>query len=569
MPGVEEASKAPGEGRERQTTQEVAKTVPLPDTPIRKEVLNDQQMQESAEESVQQRPGDAQYHQSQTLRPTISAVEQAADGNGTASQEAIEPSLSHQVQVDLESRNSAQSRSPPLHDLVYFSPTPATVVAAETVKPTASESSDVIDDQMDESSPAAMALDRRAPIAIDPELPPRSTSDREASPTSPKMPGSPTVTNNIRQSASRGDATRDDTIAQPEHDRGHGYLRRMSGSGTSPSKWHVPELRKAPQSPSKVARSEWVGHTLTRIPLADAWRIDCSTTELATLAAQVSAEYSEARHEKDELDEQVDHTIPTRRRSKRASELVNITEQTSSPPATKGQGDEPPTPKLAPEWTLLDDQDGLTPTAAVSSGSGTGPEIVKSAPPSASRIAASIPLPDPSDSILFSPTKADYPDESTLLMQREPDNGEELDDSGEAPTPRKPVVSDSLDLASSDTDDAGSADEGARMGTSDSGTEDEDDVALLISRELSDDSLEELASRFETSRMLGNDLDADADEMEEATPMKARAEPVMVTDSDEDAGEETQILQMTSSRKKRVSNGGTDNILAGLNSSEL
>lgn len=95
--------------------------------------------------------------------------------------------------------------------------------------------------------------------------------------------------------------------------------------------------------------------------------------------------------------------------------------------------------------------------------------------------------------------------DAALLLEQEPSNAGGADD-------------ETVLMPASADEDAAQGDEG------DEGDE-EDDVALLISRELSDDSLEELASRFEESRIQLAGLHSDdEDDLNgvESTPMRPR-----------------------------------------------
>lgn len=156
-------------------------------------------------------------------------------------------------------------------------------------------------------------------------------------------------------------------------------------------------------------------------------------------------------------------------------------------------------------------------------------------------------LPDPSSSILFSPSKTSGTD--GLLFEDEPSHlvGEDTVIEQEAPHSRAIAselvqilggVPDRVPSRAPDTVEHTSRDlhlcaADERIASPDpqsqsehqAAEEEEDDFALLISRELSDDSLEELASRFESSRVFASSEGmegADWDEDIENTPVRPR-----------------------------------------------
>lgn len=201
-----------------------------------------------------------------------------------------------------------------------------------------------------------------------------------------------------------------------------------------------------------------------------------------------------------------------------------------------------------------------------------------------------MPLVDPSSSILFSSTKASGID--GLLDEDEPSQfaGDEtvIEHSSTASSLALVAQADALAQAvpiAGELDSALRAEavENAaveRLALSQETTkedEEEDDIALLISRELSDDSLEELASRFETSRLFPTMRtdDADAgdwdDEEIENTPVRPRlltrsigtgSEAGSSESDDEDA---TERLTMTAGK----ASSRNINILAGLSKTPM
>jgi hypothetical protein len=137
-----------------------------------------------------------------------------------------------------------------------------------------------------------------------------------------------------------------------------------------------------------------------------------------------------------------------------------------------------------------------------------------------------------SSSILFSPSKHPGELDGALLLEQEPSHAGGADD-------ETFIMAGGADVDVAQRD--GAQEEG----------EEEDDVALLISRELSDDSLEELASRFEESRiqlagMPSNDEEEKdgLDEEVDSTPMRPRLLTSLRgdgPDSDGDEGDTTTV----------------------------
>ena len=130
--------------------------------------------------------------------------------------------------------------------------------------------------------------------------------------------------------------------------------------------------------------------------------------------------------------------------------------------------------------------------------------------------------PSASSSILFSPSKHLGELDGALLLEQEPSHAEGADD-------------ETVILATGNNDDVAQ-----REGSQE---EEEDDVALLISRELSDDSLEELASRFEESRIQlasshSDDEDHDGLDGVDSTPMRPRLLTSLRGDGPESDGDE-------------------------------
>lgn len=183
------------------------------------------------------------------------------------------------------------------------------------------------------------------------------------------------------------------------------------------------------------------------------------------------------------------------------------------------------TPASSPlRQALLSDINPAAPTSRPASIS-TIERVPATSPPITSTQGVSTSPPSASSSILFSPSKHLGELDGALLLEQEPSHAGGADD-------------ETAIMATGAKDDVAQRD-----GSQEEEEDDDDDVALLISRELSDDSLEELASRFEESRIQlaglhSDDEDDDGLDGVNSTPMRPRLLTSLRGDGPESDGDE-------------------------------